>query len=440
LNLLLLVLAGVIVVTLAVVLAPLLRRRGAPVDARQFDRAVYRDQLGELDREVAQGLIGAEEAQAARLEIQRRLLAVDAAPGEAAPTVRAGRSLMLAGVLGLLLVAGATGIYARLGAPGMPDLPLAARAVADPERAEMERAMDALRDRLRGEPDNIEGWLLYARSSAALDRWAESRDAYRHVIEKLPDQPEVLAALGEAETMTASGMVTPAAELVLKAALAKDPANAVARYYLALADAQAGAPDKAIPVWLALAGAAPEGSPMRAELTRRIAEASQALGKPAPPLPAAQPAEMPPSPEMIKAMVAQLAERLSREPNDAAGWLRLGRSYLVLHEPAKSADAYDRAASLRPGDAEVALQEVAAQFETLPRDAPVPERVKMLLQRIAATAPDNPEGLWYQGLAALRGGDRQTAAAAWTRLLPLLPPGSDNRAAVQNALDLLRPR
>lgn len=53
---------------------------------------------------------------------------------------------------------------------------------------------------------------------------------------------------------------------------------------------------------------------------------------------------------MIRGMVANLAAKLEKNPDDPEGWTRLGRSYMVLNDPAKAVDAYARAVKLRPDD------------------------------------------------------------------------------------------
>ena len=106
------------------ILAPLLRG-GRPMRARaSFDQAVYRDQLRELDREIARGLLTPAEAESARLEIQRRLLASDLVP--VAPP-RVSRSPVVAAVVFVVVGFGSVGAYLWLGAPGIPDEPFASR-------------------------------------------------------------------------------------------------------------------------------------------------------------------------------------------------------------------------------------------------------------------------------------------------------------------------
>ena len=287
------VLGGLTIVVLAVVLLPIVRRVRAAPDRAQYDRAVYRDQLDELDRDVVRGLIGEREAQSARIEIQRRIIASDAGPPP--PPARMSKNPVLAVVLCLLVGAGSTALYLRLGAPGVPDEPFAARVIpnataSNDGKHDVQKAAAALAEKLKTDPSNKAGWLLYARTTAALGDWQNSIDAYHHAIELGANDPETTSAYGEVLVMAADGMVTPAAREAFSATLAKDQNNGVARFYLALANAQAGEPQKAIDAWRALAAEAPEGSTMRDELLRRITETAKVAGLPVPALPAAAPA------------------------------------------------------------------------------------------------------------------------------------------------------
>jgi cytochrome c-type biogenesis protein CcmH len=227
----------------------------------------------------------------------------------------------------------------------------------------------------------------------------------------------------------------------------------VARYYLALADAQSGEERRAIGAWLELAAGLPDDSPMRDEIARRIADAAKSAGIDAPPLPKGLTAEIPagPTPEqmtaaatmppeqraqMINGMIEQLAAKLKQQPNDLDGWLRLARAYMVRGETAKAVDAYDHAAALRPNDPEIKLQTVAAMLSGLKPGEPVPMRATAMLNEVAAVAPDAPEVLWFLGLAAARAGDTETARAKWTLLLRSVP-GGDDAKMVKAALDQL---
>jgi cytochrome c-type biogenesis protein CcmH len=385
------------VAVVASVVVPLMRAQRPLPERSAFDRAVYRDQLKELERDVARGLIDASEASSARREIERRLLAADAT-GETAVQRRAA-SPTLAVALALGVPMGAALIYLALGAPGMPGQPFAARghesAPADSIAGHGDFAASAakLEQELNAQPADAEKWLLLARTEAELRQWQKSADAYRRAMSLTGGGPELASAYGEMLVMAADGIVTPAAHEAFEAGLAHDPADVPARFYLALAEAQAGNTKGAIEMWQKLAADQPNDSEIRAELSRRIEEAAKVAGIPAPALPppssaaaapppaAGSPAASPPSPTaqdianaqqmsdedrqaMIRSMVAKLAARLESQPNDLDGWLRLGRAYGVLGERDKAIDAYDQAQRLLPAGSDQ-RQEVTSAIAAL---------------------------------------------------------------------------
>ena len=354
-------------------------------------------------------------------------------------------------------------MYLRLGAPGVPDMPFAERHETAPARqaahVEMADAASALAAKLKADPKNADGWLLYARTEATLGNWPASADAYAHAIALGRNDAEVLAGYGEMLVLGTDGIVGPPARTAFVSALQHDAKNPIARYYLALADAQAGESKRAIATWQAVAADLPEDSPMREAIGRQVVDAASAAGIAAPPLPKGQPAaaapptgasgpspdqmanaeNMPPAErdKMVRGMVAQLAARLASAPDDLDGWMRLGRAYTVLGETDKAVDAYDHAAKLKPGDVEIPMQEVEAMLANRKPDDAIPARVVTLLKQIQAVSPDRPEVLWYLGVVAARNGQREDARRDWQRLLPLLPADSEDHKTVVEALQTL---
>jgi cytochrome c-type biogenesis protein CcmH len=325
----------------------------------------------------------------------------------------------------------------------------------------MRQAAQKLEEKLHGDPTNGEGWVLYARTESMLGDYQKAGVAYRQAISLGEKSPEVFAAYGEMLVLQADGIVSPAAHDAFTEALGTDPKNDVARYYLALADEQAGDEQRAIERWLALAADIPDDSPMREAIARGVAEAAKAGGLTAPALPKGAPpqpqqdadasqagpnqdqtaaaAQIPEGErkDMIRGMVAQLAARLQTSPDDVEGWLRLARSYAVLGEPDKSVDAYEHAAKLKPDDANIKLQEFQALIAKLQPSDPLPARAVELLQQVAAIAPDQPEALWYLGVQAARDGRPAEARGDWTKLLAALPPDGEDAKLVKSALDSL---
>jgi cytochrome c-type biogenesis protein CcmH len=444
------------------ILLPLLRG-SRPVPARaSFDQAVYRDQLRELDREIARGLLTDADAEAARLEIQRRLLASDQIPAK--PPVLS-RSPIVAGLVFVVVALGSVGGYVWLGAPNIPDEPFASRpeaAMTDTnERAGLEEAAAKLEAKLRENPSDRSGWLLYGRSLALMEQFEKAADAIGHAIALGDTSPEVAVDHAEMLVMAAGGTVTPAAEAAFNQVLKTDPRNGLARFYIATAAAQAGEPLKAIAGWQALLADMPSDSPVRDAVAQRIAQAAKAAGVPVPELAkgtaAAQAEAGAPGPDakamadaasmpdeqrqaMIRGMVEKLAAKQEADPGNLDGWMRLGKAYAVLHEPDKSAEAYDKALALKPDDLSIMLQAARGVLTNLKPPARIPARVVALLKRAEAIAPQEPMVLWYLGIAAAQDGHPEYARRDWGSLLAKLPAGGEDAKLVQAALDALPAR
>ena len=379
---LVLALVGLTSLALAVLLLPLLARQRRAAGRETYNLAIYRDQLAELERDLERGLLDGKQAEAARAEIGRRILALG--PDEA-NTGTGARHVAAAVIAVLLLPVAALLLYAHLGSPMLPDQPFAerrsaaARSVADnAAHLEMQEALAKLRAHLQKHPDDLTGQLLLARSELGLGRYQKAAEAYGRAAEMSGHRPDISGDWGEAQVLAAGGAVTGPAREAFTAAL-KDPENAPrARYYLALAQLQQGDARAALQAWVDLEADSPAGAEWLPLLRQRIAEAAGVLGldpatvktsggalradvakaqssAPSPSaVAAAAQASAGASPEereaMIKAMVERLAVRLEQQPDDVEGWSRLGRSYMVLHRPDKAREAYARALRLRPDD------------------------------------------------------------------------------------------
>ncbi|HQT78331.1 MAG TPA: c-type cytochrome biogenesis protein CcmI, partial [Rhodopila sp.] len=140
-------------------LAPLMRANRPVLERASYDQAVYRDQLQELDRDIARGLLTDAEAESARLEIQRRLLAADRQP---AARTRLARSPVLAAIVFVFVTGGAVASYLWLGAPDVPDEPFAGRKAElarDNPQMSLQKAAEQLAAKLKQNPSDADGWL-----------------------------------------------------------------------------------------------------------------------------------------------------------------------------------------------------------------------------------------------------------------------------------------
>ena len=431
--------------TLGVLLVPRLRTLLDATERLQGGLAIYRDQLAEVERERAADSLSAEDAAAARTEIERRLLAAadkDANKDTgAAPQPAAAWHRFLPPALCLLIPAFALGLYLRIGQPGVPSAPFVphphASATAPPQT----------------------GLSLDQQIAAAHARLKET-----------PDDPETLSVLGELLTQQTDGVVPEPAVDLFRRAFAKQRDDARALFYLGLHEAQAGEPRAALGRWLDLEARSPEDAPwlavLRAEIDRVAKQAnidpwsikpdrkSPAVASARPPAAAPSPMGMPqPTPEereamakttpaerqeAIRGMVDRLDAKLRATPSgrveDRAGWLRLANARRVLGEPAKAAEAYARADALAPLDPPLLANWAESEVrEIQPGSAPSPGAVAVL-NRLEAAEPDNALALFYLGTASFADGNKADAARRWKKLLALLPPDAPIRKVLKERI------
>jgi cytochrome c-type biogenesis protein CcmH len=449
-------------VALAALVVPLLRTRPDTGARAAYDREVYRDQLAELERDRNRGLIDTAEADAARAEIARRMLATER-DEPAAPAKGGARSIAIAAAVAAPILA--LVLYVAVGSPEIPGVPFASRApdTGDKARAELAQRVSELAQRLQQNPDDLQGWTLLARSLTTLGRSGEAVTAWRQIVRLSNNAPEANSALGEALVQSSNGSVTPEARAAFERVRAAAPFEPRALFYLGLAESQAGNGAAALQIWTDLVAVSPENAPwlptLRESMRQTAAEARvdvtgikpseaaqrfAAASRTAPPRgPAPADVEamqrMAPADQQkaIRGMVEGLAARLEAEPNDVEGWRRLGRARLVLGERDKSKAAYAKAVELAPDRVEVLSDYAGALLEGVQGDD-LPQDFVAVLRRILALEPDHPDALWFVGLAEAKAGNRDTAAQMWEKLLGTLPPDSREYAEIKSRLDDLR--
>lgn len=343
------VLAVLTAVVAAVLIAPLMKARQPLLAGPEDGSAVYRDQLREIDRDLAQGLIGAQEADYARAEIGRRLLAVagksNPSDRAAAGSASAGRHRLALSAILLCLPGIGLCLYLVLGSPELPDQPLEAR-LANPGNNIALLVAKAERH-LAENPTDGAGWDLLAPIYFRTQRLADAENAYRKAIALLGESPDRLAGLGETLVAGRDGVVTAEALSAFERAVALNRDNMRARFYVALGLEQAGRTGEALKAFEAIAAESPPGAAWTQLVAEHIAKnggtpaaAAKAPGNPnAEAVAAAR--EMAPQDrqQMIEGMVDSLAARLKDDPNNIEGWLRLVRSYKVLGRDESAGEA-----------------------------------------------------------------------------------------------------
>jgi cytochrome c-type biogenesis protein CcmH len=332
---------------LAAVIWPLARARA--VASAGSDTAVYRDQLEEIERDRADGRIGHDEFEAARIEVSRRLLAA-ANPGgrsAAAPEVsgssRRRFAALIAAAVAVPLVA--IPLYGLLGSPDLPGQPLGSRD-ADAGANSIAALIAKIETHLEENPKDGRGWEIVAPVYMKLERYDDAVKARRNALDLLGDTAEREVDLGEALTAAANGVVTAEAKTAFDRAEALEPDHFKAMYYLGLAAQQDGNATEAARLWRDLIAKAPPEAPWLPVVRQSLARVD---GKGAAPGPrqedVAAAGDMAPDArnQMIRTMVERLANRLHEDGSDVEGWLRLFRAYMVLGERDKAKAAVGEA-------------------------------------------------------------------------------------------------
>src|SRR3984957_1286885 len=318
------------------------------------EATVYKDQLAEIDRDVAAGTIGAAEAEAARVEISRRLLAAadNQRDQPTASNTRLRRFAAILALVGLPIVAVA--FYLPLGSPRLGDFPLAERIRAPDPTQPLDNLVAQVQAHLEKNPNDGRGWNVLAPVLARLGRYDEAVQAFRNSITYNGETAERRADLGEVLAAAANGVVTSEAKAEFERAVALNADDVKASYFLGVAAEQDGRGTDAASIWRAMLTKAPADAPGRplvqAALTRVDGPTAPALSDGA--VAAAKNMTGNDRESMIRGMVDRLATRLKQNGDDVDGWLRLVRAYMVLGDRDKAKSAGDDARQAVTNNAE----------------------------------------------------------------------------------------
>ena len=311
--------------------------RGARTERQGSESVVYKDQLSEVARDAAAGLIQPAEADAARVEISRRLLAAsDAETSEmSSANVSFRRAVAVFALIAMPLIA--AGFYTRLGSPSIGDFPIAERSAAPVANASLDRLVGQVETHLEKNPADGRGWDVLAPVLFKIGRYDDAVRAWRNSITYNGETATRRADLGEAMAAAAGGVVTNEAKAELERAVALDSNEVKARYLVGLAAEQDGRKTDAANIWRDMLASAPNDAPWRPLIQAALVR----VGVDAPKLSddtVAAAKDMSESDRnvMIRGMVDRLATRLKDNGDDIEGWLRLVRAYIVLGERDKA--------------------------------------------------------------------------------------------------------
>ena len=405
-----------IVISIVAAIVSALSLRGydrEKVAASEGDIAAYIDQLTELEKKTAAGTIDGNEADAARADIKRRILSGGRTEKlDRARLLLSQRNLAVVVMAGIAIL-GASGLYAwnndlgntiasillgsRHNTSVVDQLAAATAALprgpfsenqrqARPEGqrqtklGSVDEMIDRVVQRLKRNPEDVEGWRMLGWSYFNTDRFEESSAAYAKAIELSPNNAEFRRAYGEALVRAAAGSVTDEAKAVFERTLELNPADSRARFFIGLSKEQAGDKMSALNDWIAILNQADSSEPWFADLMQRTNKLGQDIGVDVSSLLRRKNAEttggvlgslekqqsaapdaarkteptdedvrnveaMAPTERavIIRGMVDRLAARLEQSPNDVEGWIKLIRSRKILGENDAAEEALHRA-------------------------------------------------------------------------------------------------
>jgi cytochrome c-type biogenesis protein CcmH len=344
-----------------------------------------------------------------------------------------------------------------LGSPQLPSQSAMERLAE--ERARTSPEVQALEAKVAEAPSDAQAWIDLARAYADLERSKDAVGAFAQAMALGRTDIDILRQYAHAAILAQQGMVAADAQNALRRVLVLDSTDATARFFLALAKAQADDIEGALTDWLALEHDLPAAAPLRQALAENIDKAARSLGKDPANLPGratgtagsgAQPgpssedmanaAQMSPEEReaFIRSMVDRLAAKMKENPQDLDGWLKLANAYRVLEDYDHARDAWGKAAGLAPARLDVQLDYAGSLIEgRADLDKQVPAEFPAVVARIRNLDPNNPLGLFYAGVVARAEGKAAETKELWGKVMLMMPEGSPERAQLQHEIDAL---
>jgi cytochrome c-type biogenesis protein CcmH len=346
------------------------------------DLLIYKDQLVEVEKDLEKGVLSKSESDAARIEVSRRILLADKRSKLEKQTVSISQNhnKIITFIILIFILAGSFSIYAFLGNPSLPDMPLQARLAEIKEnrsqRISQEEAellvpdeiieapsdylalVSKLRIAMKERPNDIQGLRLLALHEFRLGKYRSARKAHLKIINVLGETATAKDLIDFAEVMivATNGYVSPEAEFILRRGLEMKPNDGRARYYSGLSMAQSGRPDVTLRLWENLLDEGPDDAPWIPLIKEQIVDVARLVGVnlaqdqlPGPTSEQINSAETMSDvdrKEMIQGMVSSLSNRLANEGGTVNEWARLIRALGVLGETANASKIWIEAQTI----------------------------------------------------------------------------------------------
>jgi cytochrome c-type biogenesis protein CcmH len=273
-----LIILSISVIATVVTIKPLLGASKAKKDDRQsLETQFYLQQLDQIDYEAGQGVITLEEAESAKVEVSRRLLTLSTNTAEIGEEQNP-RQKFTAFYLALVIPSASVALYLIIGSPHMADPTyLETSKLLNTENKAL-AAISRLGETVKNQPNNFEGWKLYAKGLTAVKKFDEAIPAWRRVLFLRPNDPELYAVYAETIIASEGGLITEAARKAIEKSLILDSRQPRARYYAGLAASQSGNPEMALKIWIDLLKESQSDAPWILLLEKQIAKITRDAG------------------------------------------------------------------------------------------------------------------------------------------------------------------
>ena len=314
------ILLAMTVIAVLLIILPVWRKKQNVQDRQSYDLTIYRDQLKEVERDLARGVLGEAEAEAARTEISRRMLKVDAERSKAVNPLSTGFIRVTGLSAAVLIAVGSFLFYLGQGDPSAPEklagFDQQRQQVAEQD-LEMNKMVSGLEDKLKADPGSLDNWILLARSYAMMQNYPKAVAAWSEAIALAPEETSLVSAYAEALIFANEGQITPRARQALERVVAASPDDPRAQYYIGLADVQSGQLEGGVARWVELVRRSPADAPWRQMVVDAIADVAPNAG-----------IDMAGIADLVKVPTPdELAQQLAENPKDWQGWMRLIDEY-----------------------------------------------------------------------------------------------------------------
>ena len=321
----------------------------------------------------------------------------------------------------------------------------------------------SLENKLKADPNNIQGWNMLGRSYVVLQQFADAVGAYEKALElsksPQPDNspqeeiPDLEINYVEALMQTGDKQNYQKARTQLQVLLNANPDNGDALWFMGFLDYESDNLPLAVQHWTHLLALLPANSEqaqivntylsrVRAELPdghpAKIAEQAPIIPQnnaPKGPAPGQQMTGSSEEQAFIAAMIARVENRVKENPQDLKGWKALGKSYTVLKRYTDSANAYAKAVALDNNDVELMMNYTDAVIMT--EQVNQLDNARIVFAQMLDKNPENADVLFLSGSLARAAGDVNEARMFWSKLLPLLAKGSEAYISVETQLNSL---